>query len=136
VAAFLVACLAGCAAKPPDLPVGSVEAVEIQLDNWGEHQKATKASSADAAKIEALLAVLRSAEATRDHKCGDSGQITLRRKGGGEVKLGILAGHDPRYYEFRFYQGDSYGIFRVQRVPFMKAMADFGVGGLNPGGPE
>ena len=135
-AAFLVACLAGCTAKPPDLATGSVEAVAIQLDARAERQKAAKASSADAAKVEALLHILRSADATRDHKCGDSGQITLRRKDGGELKIGILAGHDLRYYEFRVYQGSSYGIFRVKRVPFLKAIADFGVEGLDPGLPE
>jgi hypothetical protein len=33
--------------------------------------------------------------------------MTLRRTGGGEVKIGILAGHDPQLYEFRIYRGRS-----------------------------
>jgi hypothetical protein len=136
VAAVLGVCLPGCAAKPPYLTARDVEAVEIQLENWREQQKAAKVSSTDAAKIDALLALLRSGEPTRDHKCGDSGQITLRRRDGNEVKIGILAGHDRRYYELRVYRGSSYEVFRVERVPFLKEIGAFGVEGLDPGSPE
>ena len=133
VAALLVACLVGCAGKGPDLPAGNVETVDIRLDDWGQNQKAAKVSSTDAAKVRALLAVLRSAKPTEDHKCGDSGKLTLRQKGGGAVEIGILAGHDLRFYEFRVYRGESYEIFRVERAPFLKAMAAFRVGELDPG---
>src|SRR5262249_2966339 len=59
-------------------------------------------SNTDAAKVGALLALSSDQHQwLQDDKCGDSGQITLRLKDGGEVKIGILAGHDPRCYEFR-----------------------------------
>jgi len=130
--AFLVAFLPGCA-RPPDFPTGSVESVDIELNAWGTRQKAARARSADAGKIEALLAVLRKAKLTEDHKCGDTGRLTFRRKDGSEVKFGILAGHDERYHEFRAYKGSGYRIFRVQRAPFLKAMRDLNAGDLDLG---
>jgi hypothetical protein len=78
--------------------------------------------------------IIPSAKESEDHKCGDSGQIILCRKNNSEVKIGILAGHDLQHYELRIYQGHSYDIFRVNRIPFLKAMADLGVGELDPGG--
>lgn len=132
-AVFLVAGLTSCTLKPAELSPGSVTSVEVQLDDWANRQKAGKVSTDDAVKIDALLAVLRSAEPTKDHNCGDTGQVTLRRNGGGEVKLGILAGHNGQYYEFRLYQGDKHSINRVKRAPFLDAMKAFGVGELDPG---
>lgn len=129
----LSACIAGCTAKPFNLPADDIEAIEIQLKAVPARQKAAKVSSKDKNKIKALLAVLRSAEETRDHKCGDSGQIILKRKDKGESKIGILAGHNESYYEFRVYEAKHYRIFRTERDSFQEAMADLGVGDLDPG---
>jgi hypothetical protein len=133
VVALLVAGLAGCAAKPPDFAAGSIEVVEIKLSGLAKRQKAAEIRSTDAAQITALLDVLRSAVATRDHKCANSGQIALSQKEKGEVRIGILAGHDEQHYEFRLYRGGSYDIFQVERAPFLKAMADLGAGELDLG---
>jgi hypothetical protein len=129
-------CLVGCRGKPIDLDTSKFEAVDIRLYDWAERQNATEVRSIDAVKIEALLAVLQSGEATKDHKCGTSGQITLHRKNGSIIKIGILAGHDPNFYEFRVFHGERYDIFRTDRDRFLKAMADLGVNKLDPGLPE
>jgi hypothetical protein len=117
-------------AQHPEFAQGSIETVTIKLD------ASKRVSTRDPEKIETLLAALRHAQATNDHKCGDSGQIVLRKKRGDEVKLGILAGHNQRYYEFRLYRGTSYDIYRVERKPFLKGMEDLGLTELDPGFPE
>jgi hypothetical protein len=121
--------LAGCSSQFPEFAKESVEEVKI-------HEGGVKVSSRDPAKIESLLAALRDAQATKDHKCGDSGEVFLGKKGGEEIRLGILPGHNDQYYEFRLYRGRGYAIYRVQREGFLKAMAALGVKNLDPGGPE
>lgn len=128
---------AGCSGATPTLPdTGDVEAVDIALEALGDRQKEASADSKDNQRIEALLSVLRQGQQTSDHKCGDSGTITLRTKRGTAIKLGILAGHKASYYEYRFYSGSRYTIFRVDRVAFLKAMTDLGMAELDSGFPE
>jgi hypothetical protein len=118
--------------KQSEFAAGSVDQIEIQLDDLAEHQKAEHTTSGDKGKIETLLTILRSAKPTKDHKCADSGKITLRlKKDGTKLELGILAGHDAQFYEFRAYHNGRYDIFRVPRAPFLKAIEAFGVGKLN-----
>ena len=52
--------------------------------------------------------------------------------------IGILAGHDARFYELRIYGGEDneYEIVRVKREGFLEAMAGIGLNGLDGGGPE
>lgn len=140
-AAAVLAVAGGCSRGPTALPADAVEVeeVEVELFEWRDQQKSAKVASRDAKTIEALLAALRNAEETKDHKCADSGRITLRLKDGGARKLGILAGHDKRHYEFREYTEDGrerYKIFRVEREPFLKAMQGLGATDLDPGRPE
>lgn len=144
-ATLLVLCVVGVgylvwAPRPPDIAPGSVEIVEIELRAVTSRQKADKASSRDPMKIETLLALLRKGKATDDHKCGDSGKVLIRKKDGSELKIGVLAGHDVKNYEFRVYQSglySQYDIFRVERPAFLKAIADFGITTeLDPGKPE
>jgi hypothetical protein len=85
----------------------------------------------DREQIRHLLAVLRQARVTWDHKCGDEGHITLHLGSGKEVKLGILPGHNPDYYEFRLYSVKdgrlSYTIYRVPINAFFGVMSRLGV---------
>jgi hypothetical protein len=118
------------------LPPDSVESVEIKLTSWLGRQDDDKVTSSDATKINTLLGLIRDARATSDHKCGDSGKIVLHCKDGEQIKLGILAGHDEDYYEFRAYRNDSSDIFRVERKAFVEALRDFGVAKLDLGRPE
>jgi len=128
----------GCVGTSPAVAMEDVEAIDIHLDTWGERQKAADTSTQDAGKIEGLLAVLRTAARTTDHKCGDTGTITLRLRGGAKKKIGILAGHDARYYDFRVYRGtgERYDMYRVKRAPFLEAMAGVGANGLDHGSPQ
>jgi hypothetical protein len=130
--ALVVALVPGCGGPPPIVASADVEALDIHLDAWGEEQKAAAVSTRDAGKIDALLAVLRTGGGASDHKCGDGGTITLRLRGGGETKIGILAGHDAGFYEFRVYPktGSGYDLYRVKRGPFLEAMAGAGAVGL------
>ncbi len=119
------------APRPPLLPKDSIESVAIALEETPNRQQPANISSTDKGKIEALAAVLRRAEPAEDHKCGDGGIITFRFKDGSETRLGILAGHDPRYYEYRAYTKRGYSIFRVERDAFMLAMGKLGIARLD-----
>jgi hypothetical protein len=120
----------------PDFKPEGVESVKVRLRDWGDQQKAAEIESSDSVLVGSLLAIFRSAQRTNDHKCGETGTITLRRKDGSETSLGILAGHDQQYYEFRAHHGTGYDIFRVERAPFLRAMRAMGAGELDPGSPE
>lgn len=136
--AIILILLTGCGRKPSAFEPGDVETVDARMADGGNRQHAAKTSSSDARRIDALLGVLRKGEPAADHKCVDGGHITLHEKGGGELKIGILTGHDARYYEFRVYRGkgEGYDMFRVEREPFLKAMTGLGLDVLNPGGPK
>jgi hypothetical protein len=124
--------LAGCGKKPLTFEPGHVEAIDAYQVHVSPQQAPAKVSNSETAKIEALLAVLRTGEPAADHKCVDDMHVILHRKGGSEQKVGGLAGHDAYYYEFRVYhdKGEGYDMFRVEREPFLKAMAALGLDGL------
>ena len=86
--------------RRPSLVAEQVEWVQTALhDQMGN--KTQQSYRKDRAQITALVDVLRTGKPTRDHKCGDSGSITLEPFGYGSTKLGLLAGHHPEFYEFR-----------------------------------
>ena len=123
--------------RRPSLSAKKVEWVEIALhDQVGN--KTQGAISKNREKITALVEVLRRGVPTSDHKCGDSGSITLEPFGYGITKLGILAGHHEPYYEFRLYTNDGrgYEMYRVERPAFLEALADLGITKVDLGGPE
>jgi hypothetical protein len=126
---------AGCANKATSFDPGNVESVDVRLDDWQDRQKGAEASTRDASKITELIAVLRKGEPATDHKCGTSGWLILHQEGGRTCRVGILAGHNPRYYEFRVYRGEGsrYDMYRVEREPFLKAMSGVGLDQLDPG---
>jgi hypothetical protein len=128
--------MAGCHRQPSRFEPGTVEAVDVQLEEWG--QPVAKVSSRDEAKVQALVRVLRTGLSTGDHKCGDSGRLMLHYPNGGTQRIGILAGHDSRYYEFRVYDrsGSDYAMYYVDREPFLKAMAGLGLERLDLGSPD
>lgn len=130
----------GCPDKPAAFDPGAVESVDVSLmDQWGGRQKGAAASTREPHKVEALVAVLRKARPTDDHKCADSGRITLHRSEGETLEIGILAGHNSNYYEFRAYRNSDrgYDMYRIKREPFLEAMAALGLEEpLDPGTPE
>jgi hypothetical protein len=135
IASFSLFVLASCADRPSEFDPGEVESIDARLNDWQDRQQAAQASTDDPDKIEALVGVLRKGEPTKDHKCGDSGRLTLQGPGDRTWEVGILAGHNCRYYEFRVYraQDRGYDIYRVEREPFVTAMAAIGLDRLDPG---
>ncbi|HEV3144199.1 MAG TPA: hypothetical protein VGZ47_09970, partial [Gemmataceae bacterium] len=93
----------------PSVPSASpdqVASVEVLLIEDGykdkpNYQKGATITTTDPAQIRALLDVFSGAERASEHKCGDSGVITIRTKDGRVEKFGILPGHNEAYYEYR-----------------------------------
>ena len=108
---------------PPDSS-GEVDSAEIVLTEDTENpQAALRVTSRDKRLIDDLLAVLRSAERASEHKCANCGSIWIQRPDGDYYELGILPGHDPEYYEYRY----GSRINRVKREPFLAALHAMGV---------
>ena len=124
--------------RSPAFTVDEIAAIEVHLSDWGDQQTAAKVRTHDATKIQAVITELAKGVRTSDHKCGDSGNIILHRKDGGQVQISILSGHHAQFYEFRVSRsGDSgYRIFKTERAPFLHAMAKLGLTKLAPGSPE
>jgi hypothetical protein len=102
----------------------NVHSVDVEFWPWGEDGvMAPGGSSSDPEAVAALVAVIRSAEETRDHKCGSRGVITLRRSLWRSERLEFLPGHHAEWYEFRY--GGK--IYRVPRAEFVAAMRKIGV---------
>ena len=125
--------------RRPSLPVDQIQWLEISLhDQMGK--KTEQAASDDRTKIITLLNVLQRGVPTGDHKCGNSGSIMLQLQTGGQLELGLLAGHHEPYYEFRLYTNDwpwkEYEMYRVDRPALLAALADLGITQVDLGGPE
>jgi hypothetical protein len=101
------------------------------LEYSGPGTTAEVVKSDDQQEIRHLLAGLRHARETKDHKCGDVGELTFHLRSGGVVKLGILPGHSSDYYEFRLYsgkeRGSRYAIYRVPIRAFTSGMKQIGI---------
>jgi hypothetical protein len=76
-------------------------------------------------QINAILACVRSARPTSRHRCVGRGDITLALADGRHVEFQILPGHDTSSYEFR--TGSARTYFKMQREPFVSAMASAGI---------
>jgi len=123
--------------RQPALLADRVELVEISLhDQMGN--KTQQTLSKDPAKISALVEVLRTGKPASDHKCGNSGKVTLVLFGDTKIELGLLAGHHPEYYEFRLYTNDwrQYEMYRVDRAAFLAALESMQITQVDLGGPE
>jgi hypothetical protein len=129
VAAFVAAVVVGgvCVIWPrstvlPPLTPADVEAIEIQIEAW-ETTPARHYRTADEAAIARFLAAIRTARPATEHMCGTLAYVSIHCKNGSVESLGILPGHDPRFYEYRY----ARTINRVERVPFLEALAAIGV---------
>ncbi len=123
--------------RRPSLPLEQVQWIEVSFhDQMGKNTQQTL--SRDTAKNTALLEVLQRGEPTGDHKCGDSGSIKLQLHAGGQLELGLLAGHHEPFYEFRLYRNGSsgYDMYRVDRPALLAALADLGITKVDLGAPE
>ncbi len=119
--------------KEPPLKSGAIKSLDIEWRAVRDGDRPGRTTTSDVPKIEALATLLREGEPAEDHKCADSAELTFHRVDGTLAHVGFLAGHDATHDEFRSYQGDRYGVYRVDRSRFRKAMADLGVTGLDPG---
>jgi hypothetical protein len=113
----------------PTLVADEVQSIEVHLlpfpkgydaDNCQDEARVTITAPA---QIGALLDVFRTAERASEHKCPNSGTITIRTKSGDTEELGILPGHNSAYYEYRY--GNR--INRVDRGRFVAALKAIGV---------
>lgn len=123
--------------RQPNLPLEQVQWIEVSFhDQLGKQTQ--QALSRDTAKNRGLLEVLQRGEPTGDHKCGDSGSIKLQLHAGGQLELGLLAGHHEPFYEFRLYRNGSsgYDMYRVDRPALLAALADLGITKVDLGAPE
>lgn len=105
------------------LGAGEIHTVEVRFEPRGEGRAAAPVHSSDPEAIAALVAVLRSGEATEDHKCGSCGAITLRGPVGRSEELWFLPGHHAEWYEFRY----AGRVYRSPRAEFVAAMRRIGV---------
>jgi hypothetical protein len=143
VVAFLLSAGALLALLSPDwhpltFKASEITSIEVHLAALSDRQTAAKVITHDPTKIQVVLTEIAKGKQTRDHKCGESGNLTLHRKDGGSVDIGILSGHHAEYYEFRVFRasGSGYSIYRTERAPFLEAMATLGLPELDPGLPE
>jgi hypothetical protein len=113
----------------PELSADRVEFIEVHLERCDNpdipdnQQKETTVSTAHPQQIQALLDVFQTAKRTSDHKCGSSGTLTIHKRNGSVQTLGILPGHDPACYEYRY----GTRINQVDRPPFLAALKAIGV---------
>ncbi|MDH3284299.1 MAG: hypothetical protein OEQ13_06125 [Acidobacteriota bacterium] len=118
----------GSPGSTPDLPLGEIASVEVTMQDRRDPESFETVSSTDAGEIEALAAVVRRAEISEDHKCRNEGTILFRMRDGGVVELGMLAGHEEGYYQYRYYDsGEGYEVFRVDRNALFDALETLGV---------
>lgn len=109
---------------PLAVEADQVRRVEVRFEPWGEDMvRQAGATSEDREVIALLVAVIRSGQETRDHKCGSRGVILFERSVGSAAELHFLPGHDPAWYEFR----TGGRVFRVPRAEFVAAMRRVGV---------
>jgi hypothetical protein len=113
----------------PELSADRVESIEVHLDRCenpevpDNQQKEATVKTTDPAAIQALLKVFQTAERASEHKCASSGTLTIHKRNGSVETLGILPGHDPAYYEYRY----GSRINRVDRQQFLAALNAIGV---------
>jgi hypothetical protein len=120
----------------PQLPNDQIESVRITVDPWRDGQDAVDISSSEASGVRALADLVRSAVLGEDHKCSNVGTVEFQMSNAGVVKLGILPGHDPSVYQYRFYSGEGYTVFHVPREAFLEALAQLGVPVNEQGFPQ
>lgn len=101
----------------------SVRAVEVRIEPWGDAPPPPAVGSDDPDAVAALVALVRTATAGTDHKCGDRGALVLKRASGPPVRLSFLPGHDPAWYELRYERR----LYRVPRAAFVDAVRRIGV---------
>ena len=124
---------------PPEFPVRQVTSLNVELRTFDQNGVISRTfESNDIERTRKLLQVMQAGTGADDHKCGDTGTVLFQNAGGPPLKFGILAGHDPGYYEYRYYSSVDrpYDLFKVDRQLFLAAMAELGVTDLDLGGPE
>lgn len=122
-ALFLPAC-SGAGLPSDPASVVSIEVREEPTD--GQAQPPRSVRTNDPEVIRAILAALRPTGNAPSHKCGARGRLVVTTNAGRTIDLWVLPGHDSRYYEY----GGRGRPLRVDREPFLSAMARLGAGWL------
>ncbi len=103
--------------QAPDFGDSAATSIDIKMWSPPSPRAASKvlvqASITDGPACASLFALLRSARSGTDHKCDGIGSFTVRYTNGKTDTLGVLPGHDPTAYEFRFH-GSLYQLPREQ----------------------
>lgn len=117
----------------PSIPSGAADQVagidlylyreEYPLPGSENKQDELKLTIDNTVRIRELLESFRDARRASEHKCANSGRVSIRWKSGDTEELYILPGHDSRYYEYRF----GTRINRIDRERFVTALKAAGV---------
>ena len=111
-----------------ELNPDQIVSVRITLNPWGANLGFETEVNGDDPKVHLLVAVIGEAELSKGHKCANRGAIRFRMEGGGVISLGLLPGHTEGFYEFRLYEeGEYVAFFRIERSPFLEALAGLDV---------
>jgi hypothetical protein len=129
------------ASLAPEFPIDDVACLSVEgfrVDANGNVFANRNPLTKDPGSARDVLRVMQRGWNTGDHKRGDDAWLIFERADGVPLEFGILPGHDSRYYEYRVYAFGrrTYRIFRMDRQPFLAAMASVGVTDLDLGRPE
>jgi len=106
----------------------NITRVRINLNPWGGRIGFETEAAGDDPRVEALAAVIRSAEPGGGHKCANAGAIRFRTQDGGMIGVGLLPSHTEGLYELRLYDEDRYvAVYRVERAALLAALQGLGV---------
>jgi hypothetical protein len=84
-------------------------------------------------RVEALVALIRSARPGGGHKCPNTGAIRFRLEGGRVVGIGLLPGHGDGSFGLRVYDGDDLvAVYLVERDDLVRVLEPFGVPADDP----
>lgn len=111
---------------PGALPLEGITFITITNTTFKAEEDSWLVRCEDQGLIEKLAVVIREGKPSRDHKCSDIGIITFHFKQGKTVQLGILPGHDEKFYQFRLREDGEYSIYQADRSVFLDALEAVG----------
>jgi len=111
---------------PEALPLEGITFITITNITFKAEEESWLVKCEDQGLIKKLALVIREGKPSQDHKCSDSGTITIHFKQGKTVKFGILSGHDEDFYQFRLREEGKYSIYQAERSVFLDAIEAVG----------
>lgn len=104
-------------------PKVRVVRADVYLYHSQPSESEARITCTDLQALDNLVSLIQSATAVQEHACENFGVLTLTTADGTAIVIGILPGHDTRYYEIR-YDGLTY---RVDRSSFLTAVEKLGI---------